>query len=61
MYKRQLNDYVDETVEFAQRLVSINPDVRLWFSVPATAMHASVSYTHLDRNSRRSNLFCPPS
>ena len=40
MSKYTLNDYVDETVEFAQRLVSINPDVRLWFSVPATAMHA---------------------
>ncbi len=40
MLKYTLNDYVDETVEFAQRLVSVNPDVRLWFSVPATAMHA---------------------
>lgn len=38
--KYTLNDYVDETVKFAKRLVSANPDVRLWFSVPATAMHA---------------------
>lgn len=38
--KYTLNDYVDEAVAFAQRIVSIKPDVRLWFSVPVTAMHA---------------------
>ena len=38
--KYTLNDYVDETVKFAQRLVAIKPDIRLWFSVPVTAMHA---------------------
>ena len=38
--KYTLNDYVDEAVAFAQRIVAIKPDVRLWFSVPTTAMHA---------------------
>ncbi len=38
--KYTLNEYVEETVKFAQRLVAANPNVRLWLSVPSTAMHA---------------------
>ena len=38
--KYTLNEYVDETVELAQKIVAVNPDVRLWFSVPVTPMHA---------------------
>lgn len=40
-----VDDYVKDAVGFAKRLVAINPDVRLWFSVPHEGcLHA---LTHL--------------
>jgi len=40
-----IQDYVDDAVSLANRLVAINPKVRLWFSVPsAECLHA---LTHL--------------
>ena len=29
-----LNDYADMTLEFAERLVAINPDIEIWYSFP---------------------------
>lgn len=40
-----IDDYVDDAVSYARRLVKLNPNVKLWFSVPLEGcLHA---FTHL--------------